>query len=97
LATLGPGDFLGEGCIIGNPERMATVMAIAPLNATSIDKKEMLRVPHEETDFDRGDDVLAPPQLPQAVLTSSPNPSGRPFLPCRSAVVEQIRWRPRAG
>jgi len=24
LALLGPGDFLGEGCIIGNPVRMAT-------------------------------------------------------------------------
>ena len=31
LAILGPGDFLGEGCIIGNPVRMATATAMAPL------------------------------------------------------------------
>src|ERR1700724_4630974 len=43
LAILGPGDFLGEGCIIVNPVRMVTATAIAPLNATSIDKKEMMR------------------------------------------------------
>src|ERR1700719_5245919 len=45
LAIVGPGDFLGEGCIIGNPVRMATATAIAPLNAMSIEKKEMMRVP----------------------------------------------------
>jgi CRP/FNR family transcriptional regulator, cyclic AMP receptor protein len=31
LGIVGPGDFLGEGCIIGNPVRMATATAIAPL------------------------------------------------------------------
>jgi hypothetical protein len=36
---LGPRDFLGEGCIIGNPVRMATATEIAPLNAMSIEKK----------------------------------------------------------
>src|ERR1700681_862857 len=51
LAMLGPGDFLGEGCIIGNPVRMVTATAIAPLNATSIDKKEMMRVLHDEQEF----------------------------------------------
>jgi CRP-like cAMP-binding protein len=48
LAIVGPGDFLGEGCIIGNPVRMATATAIAPLNAMSIEKKEMMRVLHDE-------------------------------------------------
>ena len=28
LAILGPGDFLGEGCIIGNPVRMSTATAL---------------------------------------------------------------------
>jgi len=51
LAILGPGDFLGEGCIIGNPVRMVTATAIAPLNATSIDKKEMMRVLHDQPEF----------------------------------------------
>jgi CRP/FNR family cyclic AMP-dependent transcriptional regulator len=51
LAILGPGDFLGEGCIIGNPVRMATATAIAALNAMSIQKKEMIRVLHDEQAF----------------------------------------------
>jgi CRP/FNR family transcriptional regulator, cyclic AMP receptor protein len=51
LAIVGPGDFVGEGCIIGNPVRMATATAIAPLNAMSIEKAEMLRVLHAEQEF----------------------------------------------
>jgi CRP/FNR family transcriptional regulator, cyclic AMP receptor protein len=51
LALLGPGEFLGEGCIIGNPVRMATATAIAPLTAMSIGKKEMIRVLHDEPEF----------------------------------------------
>jgi CRP/FNR family cyclic AMP-dependent transcriptional regulator len=51
LAIVGPGDFLGEGCIIGNPVRMATATAIAPLSAMSIQKKEMMRVLHDEQEF----------------------------------------------
>jgi CRP/FNR family transcriptional regulator, cyclic AMP receptor protein len=51
LALLGPGDFLGEGCIIGNPLRMATATAIAPLSAMSIEKKEMMRVLNAEQEF----------------------------------------------
>lgn len=51
LAILGPGDFVGEGCIIGNPVRMATATAIAPLSAMIIEKKEMMRVLHEQGEF----------------------------------------------
>ncbi len=51
LAILGPGDFLGEGCIIGNPVRMSTATALVALSATVIDKKEMLRVLHEQPEF----------------------------------------------
>lgn len=51
LAILGPGDFVGEGCIIGNPVRMATATAIAQLNVIVIDKKEMMRVLHEQGEF----------------------------------------------
>jgi CRP/FNR family cyclic AMP-dependent transcriptional regulator len=51
LTIVGPGDFLGEGCIIGNPVRMATATAIGPLQATSIAKKEMMRVLHDEPEF----------------------------------------------
>jgi CRP/FNR family transcriptional regulator, cyclic AMP receptor protein len=51
LALLGPGDFLGEGCIIGNPLRMATATAIAPLSAMCIEKKEIMRVLQDEPEF----------------------------------------------
>jgi CRP-like cAMP-binding protein len=51
LAIVGPGDFLGEGCIIGNPLRLATATALAPLSAMSIKKNEMLRVLHDEPEF----------------------------------------------
>src|SRR6202521_3805440 len=51
LAIVGPGDFLGEGCIIGNPVRLATATAIVPLSAMSIKKEEMMRVLHVEQEF----------------------------------------------
>lgn len=51
LAILGPGDFVGEGCIIGNPVRMATATAIAPMSTMVIDKKEITRVLHEQGEF----------------------------------------------
>jgi CRP/FNR family transcriptional regulator, cyclic AMP receptor protein len=51
LALLGPGDFLGEGCLIGNPLRLATATAITPLGAMSIEKKEMMRVLNDEQEF----------------------------------------------
>jgi CRP/FNR family transcriptional regulator, cyclic AMP receptor protein len=51
IALLGPGDFLGEGCIIGNPIRLATATAMTPLEATLIKKKEMMRVLHDEQEF----------------------------------------------
>jgi CRP/FNR family transcriptional regulator, cyclic AMP receptor protein len=51
LAIVGPGDFLGEGCIIGNPVRMATATAIGSLHAMSIAKREMMRVLHDEPEF----------------------------------------------
>jgi CRP/FNR family cyclic AMP-dependent transcriptional regulator len=44
LAIVGPGDFIGEGCIIGNPVRMATATALAAVSVTVIEKKEILRV-----------------------------------------------------
>jgi CRP/FNR family cyclic AMP-dependent transcriptional regulator len=51
LALLGPGDFLGEGCITGNVARMATATAMASVTVTGIEKKEMMRVLHEEPEF----------------------------------------------
>ena len=52
IALLGAGDFLGEGCISGgSPVRLATATAMAPTTALVIEKKEMIRVLHEEKEF----------------------------------------------
>jgi CRP/FNR family transcriptional regulator, cyclic AMP receptor protein len=51
VAILGPGDFFGEGCLAGQPIRMGTATAIAPTKTMVIEKKEMIRVLHEEHEF----------------------------------------------
>ena len=48
VAVLGPGDFLGEGGLAGQPLRMATATAVTPVILLDIDKKEMFRVLHAE-------------------------------------------------
>lgn len=48
---VGPGDFLGAGIIIGNPVQMATAKAMSAAEAILIEKKEMLRVLHDEQQF----------------------------------------------
>jgi CRP/FNR family transcriptional regulator, cyclic AMP receptor protein len=51
LALLGPGDFLGEGCITGNAIRLSTATAMSAVEVTRIEKNEMLRVLREEQKF----------------------------------------------
>lgn len=51
IALLHPGDFFGEGCIAGQPLRVTTAVALTPSSVLEIDKKEMIRVIHEEHDF----------------------------------------------
>jgi CRP/FNR family transcriptional regulator, cyclic AMP receptor protein len=48
MAILGPGDFLGEGCLAGQPVYMGTATAIAPTNALVIERAEMVRALHAE-------------------------------------------------
>jgi CRP/FNR family cyclic AMP-dependent transcriptional regulator len=48
VATLGPGDFFGEGCMAGQSVRMGTASAISPVSALLIEKAEMFRVLHEQ-------------------------------------------------
>jgi len=48
VALLGPGDFLGEGCLTGLPFRMGTATAITPSTLLVIEEKEMIRVLHHE-------------------------------------------------
>jgi CRP/FNR family cyclic AMP-dependent transcriptional regulator len=48
VAILGPGDFLGEGCLAGQMICMGTATAIAPTSILFIEKKEMMRLLHQE-------------------------------------------------
>ena len=51
IALLRPGSFFGEGCIAGQPVRVATATAMEPTLALEIEKREMNRVIHEEREF----------------------------------------------
>ena len=51
VAILGPGDFLGEGCLAGQQLRIATATAMTPGSALVVEKGEMLRLLHAEHEF----------------------------------------------
>jgi CRP/FNR family transcriptional regulator, cyclic AMP receptor protein len=51
VAILGPGDFLGEGCLAGQLRCMATAVTIAATQALIIQKEEMVRALHAEHAF----------------------------------------------
>jgi CRP/FNR family transcriptional regulator, cyclic AMP receptor protein len=44
VAMLGPGEFFGEGCLAGQPQRMATAATITPSTILVIEKPEMIRL-----------------------------------------------------
>jgi len=48
VAMFGPGDFFGEGCMAGQLLRMGTTSAITPTTLLVIQKKDLLRVLHEQ-------------------------------------------------
>jgi len=51
VGILGPGEFFGEGCLIGQPLRLATAKAMTESAIMRIRKAEMVRVLHEEPKF----------------------------------------------
>lgn len=51
VAVFVAGDFLGEGCLAGQPLRMATASAIVPSTVLRIPKREMLRTLHDQPAF----------------------------------------------
>ena len=51
VAMLGPGDFLGEGCLTGQPLRMATATAVMRAALMRIPKRDMVRVLHDHAEF----------------------------------------------
>ncbi len=48
VAMLAPGDFVGEGALAGQSVRIATATAIVATKALVVERKEMLRVLHEQ-------------------------------------------------
>ena len=51
LAILEPGNFFGEGCLTGQPRRMATVKAMTECSIMRVEKQAMVRVLHDEPKF----------------------------------------------
>jgi CRP/FNR family cyclic AMP-dependent transcriptional regulator len=51
IATLGPGEFFGEGCLAGQTVRMGNATATTRSTVLVIDKKEMQNVLHQQHDL----------------------------------------------
>jgi CRP/FNR family transcriptional regulator, cyclic AMP receptor protein len=51
VAVMSPGDFFGEGCLIGQPLRLATAIAMTESQIVRVSKAEMVRVLHAEPSF----------------------------------------------
>jgi CRP-like cAMP-binding protein len=51
VAILGPGDFVGEGCLTTQSISIATAVCLAPTTLRVIKKKEMIQVLHAEHAF----------------------------------------------
>jgi CRP-like cAMP-binding protein len=57
VALLEPGHFFGEGCLAGQPQRMATATAVTACTVVEIEKQELTR------------QILSRPELAQRFLT----------------------------
>jgi CRP-like cAMP-binding protein len=53
VAILRPNNFFGEGCLAGQPRRMATVSAMAEGLFMRLEKASIVRVIHDEPAFSR--------------------------------------------
>ena len=51
VAVLGPDEFCGEGCLTGQPLRLATATAMTECEIMRLEKATMIRVLHEEPAF----------------------------------------------
>jgi CRP/FNR family transcriptional regulator, cyclic AMP receptor protein len=50
VAVLNAGEFFGEGCLAGQPSRMATAVAMTDCTLDKIEKQLMARILHEQHD-----------------------------------------------
>ncbi len=51
VAILGPGSFFGEGCLIGQPLRLAAATTLTEATVMKVGKPEMLKVLHDQPSF----------------------------------------------
>jgi CRP-like cAMP-binding protein len=51
VALLREGDFFGEGCLAGQPLRMATAVTFSPCSIMKMEKAEVVRLLHDEPAF----------------------------------------------
>ena len=51
VGIFGPGDFIGEGCLIGQTLRLATARAMTDSDVTRVTKPEMTRILRDEPAF----------------------------------------------
>ena len=51
LALLGPGDFIGEDCIVLGQKRMASAIAVTDCTVLKLTRKDMLRAVHADSEF----------------------------------------------
>jgi CRP/FNR family cyclic AMP-dependent transcriptional regulator len=51
IATLGPREFFGEGCLAGQTIRMGSATAVTPSAILIIEKQEMVRLLHEQSEL----------------------------------------------
>ena len=51
VGVLGPGDFLGEGALAGQPIRMGTATAVSLTSVLTVPKKQMIQLLHDAPGF----------------------------------------------
>jgi CRP-like cAMP-binding protein len=51
VAVMAAGDFFGEGCLAGQPLRMATATAVTTTTVVAVDKRKMLQLLHKQAAF----------------------------------------------
>ncbi len=51
VAISGPGDFIGESCLLGQPQRLASVVAITDIEIMRIEKSALTVAVHEHVEF----------------------------------------------
>jgi CRP/FNR family cyclic AMP-dependent transcriptional regulator len=51
VAILGPDQFCGEGCLAGQPRRMATAIVVSECDIMRLDRSAIIRVFHDEPAF----------------------------------------------